>query len=270
MRRHIETQLGDLTVFTDRRDWKALVGMLVDVAEELDLPLPRALYYGPPDYTKLLSPEDYKDRHLTYRGTTSIMEYWHRDQMVLFFGRMEEQPLERMRALFAHELVHHSDNIECLNITSYALPCIYWCNEDFISVCVDYFKLCMDALRNTSVNSRLPSRYRELCISDILEQARRAMGDAEEAHDDIHRQLARLYAVIQVSSLISFKDKECEAREILEVVISGSTAFKELSSFILRSVKNIFGRKLSINIEESYSRSLKLLICSSMKQIFHQ
>lgn len=121
----IGTPLGDLTVFTNHEDWRRLVETLFVVSRELNVPLPKALYYGPSDYTNLLPPTDYTDRHLTYRGTSSIMEYWYRDQMILFFGSLEESPANQVKALLAHELIHHSDNLNNLNITAYALPCTY-------------------------------------------------------------------------------------------------------------------------------------------------
>jgi hypothetical protein len=158
----VGTPLGDLTVFTNHEDWMKLVETLFVVSRELRVPLPKALYYGPPDYTNLLLPTDYTDRHLTYRGTSSTMEYWYRDQMILFFESLEDNPPDRVKALLAHELIHHSDNLNNLNITAYALPCAYFCNEDLGSACVDYFKICLDALRNTSVNSRLPIVYRDI------------------------------------------------------------------------------------------------------------
>jgi len=270
MKKHVETHLGGLTVYTDREDWEKVAEMLVDVAEEMSIPLPRALYYGPTDYTRLLAPGDFSDRHLTRRGVASPLEYWHRDEMVLLFWRLGEKPLGRIKAMLAHELVHHSDNVEGLNITSYALPCIYGCVEDFTPACVTFFKVCLDCFRNASVNSRLPGRYRELCVEDIMEQAREATRNAARTRDDIQRGLARFYTVILTSSLLPFQDVEQEAGQLLKSTLSESSALEGLSLFIRGRVERIHGRKPSIAAEESYIRTLKPLLCSILKQIFHQ
>jgi hypothetical protein len=269
MRTRVETCLGDLTVYTDRKDWEVVVAMLVDVAEELSVPLPNALYYGPADYTRLLSSEDFSDRHLTRRPVASPFEYWHRDRMVLLFGSLGDQPMGKVRAMLAHELLHHSDNLEGLNITSYALPCIYGCIEDFSPACVNFFKVCMDAFRNASVNSRLPSIYREICVDDVLEQALKAMVDSEQALDDIQRGLALLYTTILASSIVSFIKKEREAMDILNKVRQDYPYFKQLSLFLQDAVRGIIESKLSIDGEESYIRSFVPLLCSNIKEIFH-
>jgi len=270
MKIRVRTLLGDLTVFTDQEDWKKVVEIMIDVAKELDLPLPRALYYGTSDYTKVLSPTDYKDVHLTYRGVSSTMEYWHRDNMILLFERLEDRPLNRVKALFAHELIHHSDNVNNLNITAYAIPCARFCNMGIGPVCVAYFKVCLDTLRNTSVNSRLPSIYKEICTTDSLEQVKEAMKDARKAREKGQRQLALLYAVILASSLILFAETKQDAADILRSATKDLPLFEKFSLFLQKSAEEIFGKKPSIATEESYIESFKPLLCSIMKHIFQQ
>ncbi len=270
MKMRVGTPLGDLTVFSNHEDWMRFVETLFVVSRELRVPLPKALYYGPSDYTSLLPPTDYTDRHLTYRGTSSIMEYWYRDQMILFFGSLEEETYNHTKALLAHELIHHLDNLDNLNITAYALPCAYFCNEDAGQNCVTYFKICLDAFRNTSVNSRLPPFYQEICNEDSLEYAREAMKKTKKSRDREQRLLALLYSMIVASSLIPFKKIETEAKDILKTALKRFPAFEEFSIFIQKSVQEISGKKPSIAIEETYIESLNPLLCSTMKQIFKQ
>ena len=189
--------------------------------------------------------------------------------MILFFGSLEDQPRGNVKAMLAHELLHHSDNVEGLNITAYALPCIYGCVEDFSPACVNFFKVCMDAFRNASVNSRLPFIYRELCVDDVLEQALRAMADSEQVLDDIQRGLAFLYTAILASSVVSFIRKEREAMDVLKKVIRDYPHFNRLSIFLQDAVRGIMERELSIDVEQSYIRSFVPLLCSNIKQIFH-
>jgi hypothetical protein len=262
----VNTVLGNLTVFSDQHDFTVLVELLVEVALELDTTLPKALYYGSPDYTTLLKPDDFHDRHLVTRGASGVTEFWHRDQMVLFFGKLDNEPTNLVKALLAHELIHNSDNNEGRYITSYSMPCIYHCYKGFVTACVGCLNTCMGTLRNTSVNSRLPFHYRKVCLSQDLEQAYKLKYEAKKLEEP-QKSYSLLYLVILSSALILFEDSKAEAYNILKSVLSTTPSLKSFSLVLKRGFQEVLWRPPNLKLEESFIRTITPEICSTMKHI---
>lgn len=243
-----------------------MVELLVDVALELHTPLPKALYYGSPDYTTLLKPDDFHDRHLVPRGVSGITEYWHRDQMILFFGKLDNEPTNLVKALLAHELIHNSDNNKGRYIISYSLPCIYHCYEGFVNACVGCFNTCVGIFRNASVNSRLPFHYRKVCLSQDLEQANKLKHEAEKLKDP-QKSYTLLYLVIITSALVLFDESRAEAYKILKNTLSTAPF---LSSFFLalkRGFQEVLWRPPNLKSEKSFIQTIIPKICLTMKHI---
>ena len=193
MKTEITTPLGKLTIITDQHHWMFLVATLIDLARELNVPIPKTLYYGPMEYEKLLTSSDFQDVHMTGRRTSDIVEYWYRDQMVLVYTTLTKLSENDLKGLLAHQLLHHYDNINHRNITSYALYCASNCDLDYPIVCVTYVKICTDMLRNLSVSIRLPIKYRRPNLMRYLIRAERAIQDALIIKNETQRKLALRY-----------------------------------------------------------------------------
>ncbi|MFQ6074944.1 MAG: hypothetical protein ACE5Z5_02250 [Candidatus Bathyarchaeia archaeon] len=266
MKTLVMSKLGELVVITDRPDWHRMVEVLVEVAGELGVPLPRALYDGPPEYERLIPLEEVHDRHLVGREVSGKVEYWHRDQMVLFFGRFGETPLDETKGLLAHELMHHLDNIQQRNVTSYALFCAPFCKVGFPSICVDYIKACVDTLRNVSINSRLSPKYSRVCLLNDLTEAQRALDGAKSASDEVRRRLSFLFSLITATALALFKETKGEVFEIHNMAISSYPTLSRLSNLLRGHFERAVRRRLDQSWEREFLSDLRPIICCVMRE----
>lgn len=265
MKTTVKSDLGDLVVITDRPDWHRVVEVLVEVARELNVPLPRALYYGPPEYEGLIPLEEVHDRHLVGRGVSGGIEYWHRDRMVLFFGRFGENTTDELKGLLAHELMHHLDNLHQRNVTSYALFCAPFCRGGSPPMCVDLIKACVDTLRNVSINSRLPLRYGGVGLLNDLAEARRAFRGAESASDEPTRRLAFLFSLIVATALALFEGTREEASEIRDAALNSYPTLCNLSEYLRSHFERAVGRGLDMGWERDFLSDLRPFICRAIR-----
>ncbi len=268
MKTTVETPLGELMVVTDRKDWNGLVKLLVEVAKELHLPLPKALYYGPADYWRILSPEDFQDRHLTGRGVSGRAEYWHRDQMILFFGSLDGASVSEVKGFLAHELMHHLDNLQQRSLTSYALFCAPFCDVGYPSACVDIIKACVDTLRSVSINSRLPADYGKVCLLENLREAKRAFQEDMSSKEEAGRRLAMIFFVIVTMGLGLFGEVEREVARMRDEAIQACPSLSHVSIFLAEHFEKAFGEQLDQDREGRFLSDLRPNVCGLMRDVF--
>jgi len=267
MKIEIDTPLGRLTIITDKHYWMFIVAALIDSANELGLStIPKTVYYGPVKYERLLSLEDFQDLPLVER-TRDPVEYWYRDQMLLIYSDQALLSETELKGLIAFELLHHDDNVNQRNITSYALYCASTCDLDYPQVCVDYVKVCMDVLRKVSVASRLSPLYRRPKLMRDLEGAEDAHYEAEVLEDEAQRRLAHLYCLIISTGLSLFGETAERATELRGLSLRAYPEMAEASSFFAKQFKIASERLLDQTFEARFLAHLRKILCNLMHKI---
>jgi len=267
MKTEISTPLGELTIITDQHHWMFLIALLIDLARELSVSLPKILYYGPMEYEELLSPADFQDVHMTGRRTSDVVEYWYRDQMILVYTARTKLSEADLKGFLAHQLLHHDDNINHRNITSYALYCASTCDLDYPNVCINYVKICIDTLRKISVSTRLPIKYRRPNLMRNLKRAERAIQDAKIIKNKAQRQLALLYCVILSTGLALFNETEERAVEIQSLSLNLYPELKVIQEFLNEQFNTVLNELLDQKFEEHFIFEINQLLCDLMHKI---
>ena len=267
MKTEISTPLGELTIITDQHHWMFIVAILIDLSRELSVPLPKTLYYGPLEYEELLSPADFKDLHMTGRRTSDVVEYWYRDQMILVYTTQTKLSETDLKGFLAHQLLHHDDNINHRNITSYALYCASTCDLDFPNVCINYVKVCTDTLRNVSVSTRLPIKYRRPNLTRNVKRAERAIQDAKIIKNETQRKLALLYCVILSTGLALFNETEERAVALQSLSLTLYPELEAIQKFLNEQFNTVLNELLDQKFEESFLSQINQLLCDLMHKI---
>ncbi len=267
MKTEITTPLGKLTIITDQYHWMFLVAILIDLARELNVSIPKTLYYGPMEYEKLLTPSDYQDLHMTGIRTSDVVEYWYKDQMILVYTTLTKLLETDLKGLLAHQLLHHDDNINHRNITSYALYCASNCNLDYPNVCITYVKICTDTLRNISVSTRLPIKYRKPNLMRNLMRAERAIQDAKIIKNETQRQLALLYCVIISTGLTLFNEIDERAVELQNLSLNLCPKLKSIQKFLIEQFNIVSNELLNQKFEENFLFKVNECLCDLMHKI---
>ena len=267
MKTEISTPVGKLIIVTDQHHWMFLVAILIDLARELSVPIPKTLYYGPMEYEKLLTPSDFQDVHMTGRRTSDIVEYWYRDQMILVYTTLTKLSETDLKGLLAHQLLHHDDNINHRNITSYALYCASNCDLDYPNVCTTYVKICTDTLRNISVSIRLPIKYRRPNLIRNLMRAEKGFQDAKIIKNETQRKLALLYCVIISTGLALFNETEERAVELQNLSLNLYPQLKSIQKFLIKQFNIVSKELLNQKFEEHFLSKINELLCDLMHKI---
>jgi hypothetical protein len=267
MKTEISTPLGELTIITDQHHWMFLVALLIDLTRELSVPIPKTLYYGPMEYEELLSTADFQDVHMTGRRTSDIVEYWYRDQMILVYTTRTKLSETDLKGFLAHQLLHHDDNLNHRNVTSYALCCASNCDLDYPDVCINYVKICTDTLRNISVSTRLPIKYRRLNLMRNLKRAERSIQDAKIIKNKAQRQLALLYCIILSTGLALFNETEERAIALQSLSLNMYPELKTIQKFLNEQFNTVLNELLNQKFEEHFLSEINQLLCDLMHKI---